>query len=165
MRVAETRRNIINSFSALVMLLFAMSFAGSVNAEMRAEKTEGETSAEILQIKDAYQPERPGFMTMNAGYLKIENLTDKDVHLVGVSSPDYQSVSIHRSFEVDGMQNMESVSSLKVAGGEQLSLEPGGTHLMLEMPFAARKVGDFTTIVFALEGGEKLTFKMPVTTP
>jgi copper(I)-binding protein len=114
---------------------------------------------------DAFQPERPGFMSMNAGYLKIQSLSDKAVYVVDVSSPDYQSVSIHRSFKVDGMHKMESVDSLKIPAGEKISLEPGGMHLMLHMPTEIRKIGDFTTINFVLGDGSDVTFKMPVTSP
>ena len=129
-------------------------------------KDGGEFSkGKILHVMDAYQPERPGFMSMNAGYLKILNLSDKDVFIASVSSPDYQSVSIHESILVDDMHEMVSVDSLKVPVGEIVSLEPGGMHLMLHGPKEHQKAGDFTTIILELDDGRNVTFKLAVRAP
>jgi copper(I)-binding protein len=151
-----------SSLKLPMLLAFLLTIVGCANPNKLAEEDSGFTKDKILHVMDAYQPERPGFMSMNVGYLKIQSLSDQDVYIVGVSSPDYQSVSIHKSIQVDGMHKMESVASLKIPSGEKISLEPGGMHLMLHMPAGQRKVGDFTSIVFALDDGSNMTFKMPV---
>jgi copper(I)-binding protein len=160
----------MNRFAASIyihtlMMTILVTLIGCSGTGILDEKAESLTSGKILHVMDAYQPERPGFMSMNAGYLKIESLSGEDVYIVGVSSPDYQSVSIHRSFQVDGVHKMEHVDSLKITAGDALSLEPGGMHLMLHGPLKHKKAGDFTTINFALGDGENLIFKLAVTNP
>ncbi|MFT6123636.1 MAG: copper(I)-binding protein [Oleiphilaceae bacterium] len=148
-----------------MLLTVLLTIVGCANANKLADDGSGFTKGKTLHVMDAYQPERPGFMSMNAGYLKIESLSGEDVYIVDVSSPDYQSVSIHRSFQVDGVHKMEHVDSLKIGAGDALSLEPGGMHLMLHGPLKHKKAGDFTTINFALGDGENLMFKLAVTNP
>jgi copper(I)-binding protein len=148
-----------------LMLMLLLTIVGCATTNKLDEVGGDLTKSKRLDVMGAYQPERPEFMSMNAGYLKINNLSDKVIYVVGVSSPDYQSVSIHESIQVDGMHKMESVDSIEIMAGETVLLEPGGMHLMLHMPVAARKVGDFTTIVFVLSDGSHMTFKMPVTSP
>jgi copper(I)-binding protein len=164
----------LNSFIALtynsivirmMLLAFLLTTVGCANTNTFAENVNGRAKGKTLHVMDAHQPQRPEFMLMNAGYLKIQSLSDKDVSIVNVSSPDYQSVSIHKSIQVDGMHQMESMGSLKIPAGETLTLEPGGMHLMLHMPIGQRKVGDFTRIVFALDDGSNVSFNMPVSAP
>jgi copper(I)-binding protein len=139
-----------------------LTIVGCANTNKLVENVNGFAKEKTLHVMDAYQPQRPGFMSMNAGYLKIQSLSDKDVFIVNVSSPDYHSVSIHKSIQVDGMHQMESIDALKVPAGKKISLEPGGMHLMLHMPVEHRKAGDFTTIIFTLDDGSNVTFKLAV---
>jgi copper(I)-binding protein len=145
-----------------MLLAVLLTIVGCANTNKLAENVNGFAKEKTLHVMDAYQPQRPGFMSMNAGYLKIQSLSDKDVYIVSVSSPDYQSVSIHNSIQVDGMHEMVSVGSLKIPATEAISLEPGGMHLMLHMPVEHRKAGDFTTIIFTLDDGSNVTFKLAV---
>jgi copper(I)-binding protein len=155
----------ISSVIQMMLLAVLLTTVGCANTNTFAEDVNGGSKGQTLQVVDAYQPQRPEFMSMNAGYLKIQSLSDQDVFIMNVSSPDYQSVSIHKSIQVDGMHQMESMGSLKITAGEALSLEPGGMHLMLHMPIGQRKVGDFTRIVFALDDGSNMSFNMPVSAP
>jgi copper(I)-binding protein len=137
------------------MLMTVIWLSSEVFAE--SPETKG-----MLRVMDAYQPERPGSMSMSAGYLKIQNMSEQDVYIQDVSSPEYHAVSIHRSFRVDGAHKMESVSALKIPAGELITFEPGGLHLMMHGPLVARKAGDLTTIRFVTNEGRSLTFKMAV---
>lgn len=155
----------IFSVIRMMLLVVLLTTVGCANTNTFSEDVNWRAKEKTLQVMDAYQPQRPEFMSMNVGYLKIENLIDKDVFIVNVSSPDYQSVSMHKSIQVDGMHQMESMGSLKIPAGETLLLEPGGLHLMLHMPTGQRKVGDFTRIVFMLDDGSDVSFNMPVSAP
>ncbi len=145
----------------LMMLMFAVS----AHSNPLSGQNEAEGKQDVLQIQDAYQPERPKTMPMSAGYLSIQNLSNDDVYIVDVSSPEYKSVSIHRSVQVDGMHQMEEVCPLIIPAGKQVSLVPGGMHLMLFNPLVERKAGDLTTITFEMKDGQTMTFKMSVTRP
>lgn len=147
-------------FKRFIFILAALLiFAGSVRSVAFAE---GESGDAILQVTNAMQPERPPSMLMSAGYLSVRNLSENDVFVVNVTSPEYQSVSVHRSFEVDGMHKMEEVCPLKIPAGQQLTFEPGGLHLMLHKPLVSRKAGDQTTIIFETDKEEMISFKLLV---
>jgi len=51
--------------------------------------------------------------------------------LVGVSSPDAASVSLHRMVMADSMMSMEPMDSLPIPAGGLVELKPGTYHLML----------------------------------
>ena len=47
------------------------------------------------------------------------------------SSPLAETVEIHTSREVDGLQRMERLDQVQVAPGQSVAFAPGGKHLML----------------------------------
>lgn len=157
------RSGISSALIRLILILLVLS--ASAKADTSGHKAEGMHSSNMLHIKGAYQPERPGFMSMHAGYLNIENRVDEDIYIVGVTSPDYQSVSIHRSFQIGGVYKMENVSSLKIPAGQTVSLEPGGLHLMLHGPLVQRMAGDVTKMMFELCEGQLVPFTLTVKKP
>lgn len=152
----------MTSFSCKAVCILFFVFQGFGVADADADAVRDSAKA-ILNIEDAYQPARPGFMAMAAGYLELTNEGDAGVRIIGVDSPDYQSVSIHKSVLKDGAYEMERVSSLELLAGETLSLEPGGLHLMLHQPVKKYAVGDVITVTFRLENGHDIQFLMNIT--
>ncbi|MFC3050434.1 copper chaperone PCu(A)C [Kordiimonas pumila] len=66
-----------------------------------------------------------------AVYLELHNDGHVMDTLTGISSPVAETVSLHRSYEKDGMMRMDHVDELPVAPGEVFTLAPGGYHIML----------------------------------
>ncbi|MEP2164087.1 MAG: copper chaperone PCu(A)C [Nisaea sp.] len=67
---------------------------------------------------------RPG-----AAYVTIESASDDT--LIGASTPVAEQVMIH-SVEMDGdVSRMKHIETLELPAGEQITLAPGGMHLML----------------------------------
>ena len=157
-----TRSALVILNRLVLLLVVVLMLMAPLISDAFAKGLEANTG---LQVKDAFQPERPRSMTMSAGYLKIQNTSNNDMYIAEASSPEYQSVSIHRSFQVDGMHKMESVSPLKIAAGERVNFEPGGLHLMLHGPLVTRRAGDVTTIQFVTCDGETVSFEMAVVRP
>lgn len=67
----------------------------------------------------------------SAAYLTIRNSGTQPVALVGAYTAVARRVEIHRTREVDGLMRMEKLEGLTISPGEDISLKPGGTHLML----------------------------------
>ena len=84
-----------------------------------------------VEVHEAWvRPPNPA-VDVAAAYLTLVNTADEPVMLMAVSSPHANIVEMHETKEVDGMASMQKVSSLRVPARGTVSLQPGGTHLML----------------------------------
>lgn len=71
----------------------------------------------------------PG-LEITAAYMKLENTTNMDKVLLGVSSDIAQKIEIHEHSMSDGMMKMRQVHQLKIPGNGRIEFQPGGYHLM-----------------------------------
>lgn len=67
---------------------------------------------------------------MSAAFGVLENPTDSDLAVVGVSSTVSSQMQLHETVVVDGAMKMQQVDSFTVPAGGTFVLEPGGNHLM-----------------------------------
>lgn len=100
------------------------------------------TADDAIVVENAWVREAPPGASMMAAYLVINNLADSDIELVGVDSPAFTRVMMHRSEMVDGVARMSHRDSLVVPARGSLALEPGGFHLMMPAPRERLKQGD-----------------------
>jgi periplasmic copper chaperone A len=98
----------------------------------------------------------PGGMPMHAGFGRIENPCAMPLTITGAGSPAYESVELHESRVVDGMNRMRAVPELRIAPDGAAVLKPGGLHLMLMDPRAPLKDGSRVAIEFTLQDGRVL---------
>lgn len=97
----------------------------------------------------------PGGMP-HAGFGRIENPCPMPVTILGASSPAYDSVELHESRVVDGVNRMRAVPQLPIAPQGSAVLKPGGLHLMLMDPHAPLHEGSRVEIEFKLADGRAL---------
>ncbi|MCM8556336.1 copper chaperone PCu(A)C [Sphingomicrobium sediminis] len=69
---------------------------------------------------------------MGAVYMTIANNGDCDVEVLRVTSGASEGASIHETTFDNGMASMSPIDTLEIAGNSRITLEPGGTHIMLE---------------------------------
>jgi copper(I)-binding protein len=97
-----------------------------------------------------------------AGYATLVNSGDTPASLVGVSSPDYGAVMIHRSLDRSGMERMVMVNAIPVPPHGRTALAPGGYHLMLMQPRHAIRPGMQVSVRFEFSDGSTIDVAMPV---
>lgn len=114
-------------------------------------------SVEDAQIR---QP-MPG-RTVTAGYLTLHNHTAADLQLVGVSSTSFDRAELHQHSHRDGMMRMEQVSAITVPAKGQVTLAPGGLHLMLFEPTAELEAGQSVALTLMFADGGQLAVTVPV---
>jgi len=131
-------------------LLLCACGAGSIHADTG------------LSVTDAWIREAPPSATVHAGYLTVVNSSPDAVTITGVSSPDYGGSEIHRSWVKDGIAHMQPVDSLDVPAAGQVSLAPGGYHLMLFRPVRPLHAGNTVTLRFATSSGDCVSFNATV---
>ena len=88
-------------------------------------------SASGFSVENAYMRAMPPGRTATAAYLSVTNKHDKACSIIGGSTAIAAKLEIHQQLMSDGMMKMRPVTTLTVAAGETLLLQPGGFHLML----------------------------------
>ena len=119
-------------------------------------------AAPTLSVEDPWVKEGPPSARVLAGYMTIRNGSSQTQTIIGVSSPAFAMVEMHRTEIQDGMARMVEQERLKVPASGQLSLEPGGYHLMLMGANRPLREGDTVEISLQPENGEAVVIQAPV---
>ena len=115
----------------------------------------------VLASKVWIRQSPPGVSVM-AGYFTLQDLTDKPLDLKSVTSPDFASVEMHRSFVKDNQEQMEPVPGITLPAHGSVEFKPGSYHLMLMQPKKNLFAGDNVTLTLAFSDGSELTLLAPV---
>lgn len=113
-------------------------------------------------VSDAYIRGLPLGQSVTAAFMTLSNGLDRDCHLVGASSPIAGSAEVHAHSHHGGMMSMRPVDVLTIPAGQQISLQPGGYHLMLFGLKASLNDGQQTAITLLFEDCEKIELSVPV---
>jgi hypothetical protein len=100
----------------------------------------------------------------------VENDAGRADALTGASSPDADSVSVHRSeVSADGVATMAPVTRLAIPARSKVTFAPGGLHVMLEGLHRTLAAGDSVRLRlhFAVAGTRTVAVRVvePGTTP
>ncbi len=71
---------------------------------------------------------------VNAGYMTLFNVGDKDLTITNIESESFDSIEIHQMASVDGMMEMSEIKNMLIPAGQSVVLEPKGKHLMMIGP-------------------------------
>lgn len=96
----------------------------------------GEAEAPLV-ASDVVISEPPPGRAMSAGYLTLRNNTNDVIRISGVDSPQFGFVEIHETRLEDGVAKMLLVPELLIPAKSNISLQPGGKHLMLMRPIGS----------------------------
>ncbi len=84
---------------------------------------------EAVQVSDAWVRETVPGQSIGAAYMRIRST--QRVELVRVQSAVARSAEIHQMSMEDGLMKMRELKSVGIDAGGEVTLEPGGTHVML----------------------------------
>lgn len=73
----------------------------------------------------------PPTVMHTAGYVTIKNSADMNDRLLDVWSPTINSMSVHQTKEVDGVFKMLAAENLVIPKKGELTMQPGGYHIMI----------------------------------
>ena len=97
---------------------------------------------------------------MSAAYGTISNTGDEPDRIIGLSTPVSEAVELHESVEKDGRTMMRRVVGLEVPAGGEVSLAPGGYHVMLIGVAAPLVEGETYDITITFDKAGDLTVPM-----
>jgi len=113
-----------HKFASFLLLLFTSAMVATAPR-----------SLDDLQVSDAWVRAMPPVSKMTAAYASFTNSGKQEIKIIGFSSPQYRSVSLHQTVVgEDGLSRMEELPQLLVGAGQTVALQPGGKHLMLMSP-------------------------------
>lgn len=117
---------------------------------------------EALNVSNAWVRQGPPTAQVLAAYMTLTNPAAQEIAVIGASSPQFETVEIHRTDITDGVARMLPQARLRIPPGGSVVLEPGALHLMLinaKQPLAA----DATVqIELRLDGGGSVSVAAPV---
>jgi len=144
----------INLIFLLTLSLSSMAFMSGIDP---SRDTQGE-----LEIIGATIPLAPASASVNAGYVKFTNTSNKDVEFHNFTSPVYDSVEMHITENRSGSAKMKQVSKILIPANSSVELKPGGAHLMLIGPRRDVKAGEQILMIAqdSLERRFMLKFKV-----
>ena len=119
-------------------------------------------AAPAMDITDSWVREAPPTSRVLAAYMQITNLTDSELTVTGITSPDFAAAELHRTVVEDGVARMLPVPELTIQAGGSITLEPGGLHLMLFDPARPLQQGDTVTLVLHRSDDICITLSVPV---
>jgi len=112
-------------------------------------------SDENIHIQNAWIREAPPTIKVMAGYLDIENSSDKELILLAAESDDYERIEFHQSQIENGVAKMQQQNEIIIAQYSTFSFTPGGFHLMMFNPTSPMREGRLTSIKLIFKGGDK----------
>ena len=119
-------------------------------------------AADSLQIENAWSPEAPPVAKVMAGYMKINNLSNKDIKILSAKSDLFKRVEIHLTEMSDGMMRMIKQENLKIKAKGHIELKPGGLHMMLIGKLKPVKAGSNIAVTLTLDNGKTINIKLKV---
>jgi len=124
--------------------------------------------AEDLSINSTISFDKPWVRLLpptvmnTAGYVTINNSSNKPEKLLRVWSPTLDSVSVHQTKEENGLFKMLPVNNLVLPANGQIKMQPGSYHIMLmglDTPLTAEST---ITICFEFENSGIMHVVFPV---
>jgi copper(I)-binding protein len=141
----------------IIWQLLLIWVAGACNA---AEPT---LSPGQLSVIDAVAYPAPLAGGNGAVYFTIYNGTEREQRLVTATSPTAQTIELHESIDDNGVMRMiHHPDGFAIPVGADLTLEPGGKHLMLVGLAAPLEVGDTISVTLHFEDAEPIPLSVPV---
>lgn len=113
----------------------------------------GPAYAAALDITGAWLRQPPPGQTGAAIYMELHNGGAAPLAVVGARVEGAASAAIHGHSNADGMMRMYPVPRLEIAPGADLSLQPGGFHLMVGGMGSAPQPGALLPFCLRLEDG------------
>ncbi len=116
-----------------------------------------------LQIDEPWARATPAGGSVSAGFLVVRNLGNRNDRLVSVSSSAVARVEIHEARNEHGMMKMRPLpDGMDIPAGAEVSLQPGGYHLMILEPRQPFVGGDVVvaTLHFQQAGDVEVAFRV-----
>jgi copper(I)-binding protein len=84
-----------------------------------------------MQVTDAWSRATPPGLSVGVAYLVIRNRTGQDDVLLSAATSSAATVEVHATTVANGITSMQRQTSVPIAAGAEIKMQPGGLHFML----------------------------------
>lgn len=116
----------------------------------------GLLGANEIEISNAFARATPPSVTNSAAFMDIKNNSNADIKLLSATSDISEVVEIHNHIHEDGMMKMIQVDGVKIPAKSEVSLMPGGLHIMFIGLKNPVNEGDKINLVLEFDNGAKI---------
>jgi len=140
---------------SLSVLLSLVSFAlsGVVLAQ---------SAADLVMVKDPHVRAVPPGLLNSACFMILYNGDSRDHALVGAQTPVAKVVELHIHTMAEGMMQMRQLDKVDLPAGKDVSLHPGGMHVMLIGLKQKLVPGEPIPLTLVFADGSKKMLSVPV---
>jgi len=115
-----------------------------------------------ISVMSAWVRAGPPSLSVYAGYMVLQNNSDKELTVVGVSSQRFAKVEMHKTEIENGIARMVKKSGLVIGPHSVLKFEPGGLHFMLLEPNAPLKLDERIPVRLEFANGQSMNTELVV---
>ena len=119
-------------------------------------------AASSIKIENTWSPEAPPVVKVMAGYMKIHNLSNKNIKIQSAKSSLFNKVEIHLTQMKNGMMNMAKQENLNIEAKSHVELKPGGLHMMLMGKLKPISKGSVIPVTLTFDNGEIINVNLKV---
>lgn len=119
-------------------------------------------ASQALSIDEIWLRESVPGAENGAAFGVFSNSSDEDIVIVGADSSVASRVEIHQHISQNGEMRMEEIEALPLAAGEEVTLQPGGYHIMLFGLKERLVTDDEHTMTLYLSNGEQVEVTVSV---
>jgi hypothetical protein len=113
-------------------------------------------------VKNAWVQAMPPSQKISAAYMTIANKSFKAVTIVSASSDTAGATEIHQMSDMNGMMHMAMAQNLHIPAQGEITLQPGGFHIMLINLKKPVSKGDIVPIMLHFQDGDTIIVKAEV---
>lgn len=149
-------------FTIVLSLAFMVSALGaSATAQHEHGHSTGTPVASPMAGHDDHSDH--GDLSMGAAYLSITNHGDEDDRLVSIETDAAGAVEVHEVTMTNNVMEMSPLhDGLVIPAGEDVSLEPGGYHIMLIGLTESLLAGEDYELTLHFEHAGDITLTVPI---
>ena len=133
--------------------LIALLCTGLIACDKQTVKAD----CDLLEVSQAWIRQAPPGAPVMAGYLMLKNANETALTIRSASTEAFERVEFHETVTDNGQVTMKKRESLELAAGDNMTLAPGGMHLMLFTPKSELTAGKSVDISFTCENGQQKT--------
>lgn len=117
---------------------------------------------DVVAVMNAWVREAIVDRPLNAGYMTLINVGNKEEILIKVESDAFKSIEVHEMSTVNGLMKMQELEELVIPPNGQARLAPGGKHLMMKEPTRKIKKGQNVDLTLSFKSGKKQTISVKI---
>lgn len=119
-------------------------------------------AAAEVNVDGAYVRAVPPGQMNSAAFMQLGNNDNQDLSLIAATSDAAKNVELHTHTQDNGVMRMRQISEIKLPSKQQVTLQPGGMHIMMIGLTRNLIVGENISLSLTFSDGSQQSLQVPV---